>query len=138
MTQFNASVFQNEYLPDGGNVVDAVVTVTAVEGQGAAAPQPSVPIVEVIAVDVSGSMNEDGGAKIRAARDATIAAIDALEPGVLFAIIAGNHEAKALYPPRGGLAEVNAKTQQEARDAASRSMPTVARPLVHGSVAQPH
>lgn len=119
MTQFNASVFQNEYLPDGGSVVDAVVTVTAVEGH-AAAPQPSVPIVEVIAVDVSGSMNEDGGAKIRAARDATIAAIDALEDGVLFAIIAGNHEAKALFPPRGGLAEVNDKTRKEAREAASR------------------
>ncbi len=32
MTQFSASVFQNEYLPEGGDVVDAVVTVTAQAG----------------------------------------------------------------------------------------------------------
>ena len=121
MTQFNANVFQNEYLPEGGSVVDAVVTVNAVEGnQAGVAAGPSVPIVEVIAVDVSGSMNEDGGAKIRAARDATIAAIEALEPGVLFAIIAGNHEARALYPQNGGLAEVNPTTQEEAKKAASK------------------
>ena len=118
MTQFDASVFQNEYLPEGGDVVDAVVTVTAVEG--GASPQVHEPTVEVIAVDVSGSMNENGGAKIRAARTATQVAIDTLSDGVLFAVIAGNHEAKMLYPPSGQLIEANAKTRAEAIDAASR------------------
>ena len=120
MTQFNANVFQNEYLPEGGHVVDAVVTVNAVEGNEAGIAQSSVPIVEVIAVDVSGSMNEGGGAKINAARKATIAAIDALEPGVMFAIIAGNHEARALYPRNGGLAIVDERTQEEAKKAANQ------------------
>ena len=62
MTQFEAQVFQNEYLPDGGDVIDAVVTVTAVAG-GTEVKQAA-EVIEVIAVDVSGSMNEQGGAKI--------------------------------------------------------------------------
>ena len=118
MTQFNASVFQNEYLPVGGDVIDAVVTVSAVDG--GVVVQQATQTVEVIAVDVSGSMNEDGGAKIRAARTATMAAVDSLRDGVLFAVIAGNHEAKALYPPTGRLIEANATTRAEAKDAASR------------------
>ncbi len=120
MTQFSANVFQNEYLPEGGNVVDAVVTVTSSEDQAGVQTAANVPIVEVIAVDVSGSMNEDGGAKIRAARDATIAALDVLEPGTLFAVIAGNHQARALYPTSGGLAVADARTINEAKEAAGR------------------
>ena len=119
MTQFNASVFQNEYLPEGENVVDAVVSVTAVEG-GQAPVQKQAQTVEVIAVDVSGSMNEDIGEKIRAARKATKVAIDTLEDGVLFAVIAGNHEAKLLYPHGGGLTESSASTRSEAKAAAER------------------
>lgn len=118
MTQFNASVFQNEYLPEGGSVVDAVVSVNAVEGGAVAAAHA--PIVEVIAVDVSGSMNEDNGQKIRAARTATQVAIDTLDDGVLFAVIAGNHEAKMLYPPHGKLVEANDQSRAEARVAAGR------------------
>lgn len=118
MTGFQAQVFQNEYLPSGGDVVDAVVTVTAVEG--GAQVQAASEVVEVIAVDVSGSMNEQGGAKIQAARTATMAAIDALHDGVLFAVIAGNHEAKALYPPYGRLVESTPASREEAKQAASR------------------
>lgn len=117
MTQFDASVFQNEYLPEGGDVIDAVVSVTAREG-GAAA-QVATPIVEVIAVDVSGSMNEGHGEKIAAARIATQAAIDALDDGVLFAVIAGNHEARMLYPPSGKLVAASAGTRSEAKSAAA-------------------
>ena len=118
MTQFNASVFQNEYLPEGGDVVDAVVTVTAVEGGVVESP---VEVVEVIVVDVSGSMNELGGSKIEAARLATIAAVDALRDGVLFAVIAGNHESRPLYPPNGTLIESTAMSRAEAKEAASHA-----------------
>lgn len=117
MTQFDASVFQNEYLPEGGDVIDAVVTVTAREG--GTAPQAATPIVEVIAVDVSGSMNEGQGEKIQAARVATQAAIDALDDGVLFAVIAGNHEARMLYPPSGKLVAASSGTRAEAKAAAA-------------------
>ncbi len=118
MTQFEAQVFQNEYLPDGGDVIDAVVTVTAVAG-GTEVKQAA-EVIEVIAVDVSGSMNEQGGAKIDSARRALIAALDSVRDGVLFAVIAGNHEAKALYPPQGRLVEMTAQTRSEAKDAAGR------------------
>lgn len=117
MTQFAAQVFQNEYLPEGGEVVDAVVTVTASEGGVVEAASE---VIEVIAVDVSGSMNEQGGAKIAAARVATMAAIDALRDGVYFAVIAGNHEAKALYPPYGRLVESTPESREEAKAAANR------------------
>ena len=118
MTQFDASVFQNEYLPEGGDVIDAVVSITAREG--GTTHQADVPIVEVIAVDVSGSMNEGQGQKINAARIATQAAIDALEDGVLFAVIAGNHEARMLYPPSGKLVAASYATRDEAKVAASQ------------------
>lgn len=115
MTQFNASVFQNEYLPEGGDVVDAVVTVNAEAG---GVVQAAAQVVEVIVVDVSGSMNELGGAKIDAARVATMAAVDALRDGVLFAVIAGNHESRVLYPPYGQLVESTPQTRSEAKNAA--------------------
>lgn len=117
MTQFSASVFQNEYLPEGGDVVDAVVTVNAESG---GTVQTTTDVVEVIVVDVSGSMNELGGAKINAARAATMAAVDALRDGVLFAVIAGNHESQMLYPPRAQLVEATAQTRAGAKEAASR------------------
>lgn len=116
MTQFSASVFQNEYLPEGGDVVDAVVTVTALEGGVAEAV---LEVVEVIVIDVSGSMNEQNGAKIEAARAATVAAVDSLRDGVLFAVIAGNHESRALYPPNGALVAASPQTRAEAMQVAA-------------------
>ena len=112
MTQFNANVFQNEYLPEGGQVVDAVVTVTASEG---GTVEPVAEVVEVIVIDVSGSMNEDGGAKIASARQATAAAIDVLRDGVKFAVVAGNHEARVLYPRSPQLAVSSPQTRADAK-----------------------
>lgn len=112
MTQFNANVFQNEYLPEGGEVVDAVVTVTATEG---GTIETVAEVIEVIVIDVSGSMNEDGGAKIASARQATAAAIDVLRDGVKFAVIAGNHEARVLYPRAPMLEVANDRTRAEAK-----------------------
>jgi hypothetical protein len=112
MTQFNANVFQNEYLPEGGQVVDAVVTVTAMEG---GTVEPVAEVVEVIVIDVSGSMNEDGGAKIASARQATAAAIDVLRDGVKFAVVAGNHEARVLYPRSPQLAVSSPQTRADAK-----------------------
>lgn len=112
MTQFNANVFQNEYLPEGGQVVDAVVTVTATEG---GTVEPVAEVVEVIVIDVSGSMNEDGGAKIASARQATAAAIDVLRDGVKFAVVAGNHEARVLYPRSPQLAVSSPQTRADAK-----------------------
>ena len=93
---FTVEVDQNSYLPVGGNRVDAIVTVTAADGAGG--PAPVSEVVEVIVIDCSTSMT---GGKIRAARQATVAAINALRDGVSFAVVAGNHVARQVYPARG-------------------------------------
>jgi hypothetical protein len=112
VTSFSAEVFQNEYLPEGGGTVDAVVTVTA--AGAVAAPTEA---VEVIILDRSGSMNEEGGAKIRAAREATASAIEQLRDGVWFAVVGGNNVAEVLYPWDGsGLSMANAATRDQAID----------------------
>jgi hypothetical protein len=93
---FAVDVDQNPYLTAGANRVDAIVTVTA-SGDLTAPAAPS-DVVEVIVVDCSGSMQ---GEKIRAAQQATAAAIAELRDGVSFAVIAGTHRATQVYPTRG-------------------------------------
>ncbi|MEM7096057.1 MAG: VWA domain-containing protein [Actinomycetota bacterium] len=116
MADFSADVFQNEYLPAGGDTLDAVITVTSGANVSAAGSKQ---LVEVIIIDVSGSMNEDRGAKIQAAKVATMAAVDTLDDGVEFAIIAGTDRAHQLYP-RNGLAVADAGTRREAKDTIQR------------------
>ena len=117
MADFTAEVFQNEYLPAGGDTVDAVITVTAADG--AAAGSAAQGLLEVIIVDMSGSMNEQGGAKVRAAKAATAVAIDTLADGVEFAIIAGTDRATQIFP-RTGTATANDGTRNDAKKIVSR------------------
>jgi len=112
MADFNAQVFQNEYLAAGGDTVDAVITVNSAEGAGAPQAQG---LLEVIIVDMSGSMNEQGGAKVRAAKAATEVAIDALDDGVEFAVIAGTDAATRIYPRRGETAVASNESRQDAK-----------------------
>jgi von Willebrand factor type A domain/von Willebrand factor type A C-terminal domain len=111
MANFTLECFQNEYLADGAEDVNAIVTVKArglpsSESQGESAP-PSAAVAMMI--DVSGSMN---GEKIRQARKAAIAAIDCVRDGVRFAVIAGNHNAVQVWPPSGlGLASAGSRAK---------------------------
>ncbi len=116
MADFTAQVFQNEYLPAGGNTVDAVITVNSAQGTETGSSQG---LLEVIIVDMSGSMNEDGGAKVRAAKAATAAAIDALDDGVEFAIIAGTDRAMQIYP-HTGTATSDPQNRNEAKKTVKR------------------
>ncbi len=93
---FTVDVDQNSYLPVDGSRVDAIVTLTATDG--AAGPAPASDVLEVIVIDCSTSMT---GTKIRAARTATAAAIGQLRDGVSFAVVAGNHVARQVYPAQG-------------------------------------
>jgi hypothetical protein len=104
MTAITVDVDQNPYLAPGAARVDAVVTVTAT---GAGAPADA---LEIILVDVSGSMSGD---KIRSARQATAAAIAELRDGVAFAVIAGDHRVRPVYPPTG-TARADGRTRAEA------------------------
>ncbi|MFC9531540.1 VWA domain-containing protein [Streptomyces sp. NPDC056975] len=123
--QFSVDVYQNEYLPEGGREVNAIVTVTSTGGgtvSGAvAAPQfyaagRGADAAVALMVDCSGSMDYPP-TKMRNARDATAAAIDALRDGVHFAVIGGTHVAKEVYPGGGRLAVADAQTRDQAKQA---------------------
>ncbi|MBP5939566.1 vWA domain-containing protein [Streptomyces acidiscabies] len=123
--QFAVDVYQNEYLPEGGREVNAIVTVTSTGGGtvGGAVASPHLysptqgPSAAVaIMVDCSGSMDYPP-TKMRGAREATAAAIDAVRDGVHFAVIAGTHVAKEVYPGAGRLAVADAATREQAKQA---------------------
>ena len=90
---FVAETYQNEHLPAGGSTVDAIVTVTATGGpvDGDSAPVTASTTAVVLVLDVSGSMAPVR--KIAPLKRAAAAAIAELRDGVLFAIVAGTHEA---------------------------------------------
>ncbi|GAB3960154.1 vWA domain-containing protein [Streptomyces sparsus] len=127
--RFSVEVYQNEYLPEGGREVNAIVTVTATgggttggtplpvtdPGDGTAVPgEPGAAVV--LMVDCSGSMDYPQ-TKMRAARDATATAVDALRDGVAFAVVAGTHVAREVYPGDGRLAVADPATRAEAKRA---------------------
>ncbi|MDX2822332.1 VWA domain-containing protein [Streptomyces ipomoeae] len=123
--QFSMDVYQNEYLPEGGREVNAIVTVSATGGGtiGSAVTAPHLyspgqgPSAAVaIMVDCSGSMDYPP-TKMRNARDATAAAIDTLRDGVHFAVIDGTHVAREVYPGGGRLAVADATTRDQAKQA---------------------
>jgi hypothetical protein len=98
---FSAETYQNQFLSAGADVVDAVVTVAAADdpSAGGAARAMSKDRAEIVVVDCSGSMGS--ARKMEAAKAAASAAVDVIEDGVAFAIIAGDHEAKLLWPTDG-------------------------------------
>ncbi|MGI5352435.1 vWA domain-containing protein [Streptomyces sp. CA-250714] len=126
--RFSVDVYQNEFLPEGAREVNAIVTVTSTGG-GTTGGLP-LPVSEpggspvgegadaavVIMVDCSGSMDYPP-TKMRNARGATAAAIDTLRDGVLFAVVAGTHKAKEVFPGNGALATADATTRAQAKDA---------------------
>jgi len=117
MAEFSAEVYQNEFLPDGGTDVHAVVTVTCT-GAGAAGQEGQGDAAEIVIVDTSGSMGE---VNIRAAQQAAAAAIDQIIDGTWFAVIAGTHEARMAFP--AGRSELGMVLMDPAsREAAKRAV----------------
>lgn len=129
--RFSVEVYQNEYLPEGAGEVNAIVTVTSGTGTMLGLPLPGTDpagaslartapgrtdAAVVIMIDCSGSMDHPP-AKMRNARDATAAAIEALHDGVSFAVVAGTHQAAEIFPGGGTLAVADADTRARARQA---------------------
>ena len=109
MATFSADVYQNEFLPDGGTDVHAIVTVSC-SGAGAAGQS-----------GVGGRRRDhhrrhlrlDGRRRsIAAAQQAAAAALDQILDGMWFAVIAGNHQARLAFPAGSELAMV----RMDARD----------------------
>ena len=118
MALFTSAVYQNEFLPDGGTDVNAIVTV-ACSGAGAAGQTGSGDAGEIIIVDTSGSM---GDRNMQAAKQAAMVALDHILDGTYFAVVAGNHKAYLAYPmvqSGAGMVRMDARTRAEARRAIS-------------------
>ena len=118
MATFRAEVFQNEFLPDGGTDVHAIVTVTA-EGVGGAATTGG-GVAEIIMIDTSGSMT---GPMLAAAKHAAQVAVDTIPDGTWFAIVSGSHVAQRVFPyPNAPVAIVQMEpgAREEAKRAVSR------------------
>jgi hypothetical protein len=92
MTGFSVQVFQNQYLPQGAALLDAVVSITSTAGAGAG---PGRKLVEALLVDCSTSMDGDN---IRNARAASETAIDLLREDAWFCVIAGSDTGQLVYP----------------------------------------
>ena len=94
MAQFSAEVFQNEFLPQGGTDVHAIVTVTCT-GAGEAGRGEGGEAAEIVILDTSGSMQ---GERFAAAQEAAGAAIDQILDGTWFAVVAGTDGAARAFP----------------------------------------
>lgn len=117
MAEFSIEIYQNEYLPDGGTDVHAIVTVTCA-GAGAAGQGEGGDAAEIIIVDTSGSMV---GEKIVAAQHAAVAAVDQILDGTWFAVISGTNAAERVFPfPNARMPMV--KMEPGARDAAKQAI----------------
>ncbi len=118
MALFTSAVYQNEFLPDGGTDVNAIVTI-ACSGAGAAGQTGSGDAGEIIIVDTSGSM---GNVNMAAAKQAAMVALDHILDGTYFAVVAGNHKAYLAYPmvqSGAGMVRMDPRTRAEARRAIS-------------------
>lgn len=93
MAEFTAEVFQNEFLAEGATDVHAIVRVTATGAGTAESGSPEA--AEVIMIDTSGSM---AGASFAAAQQAAQVALDVIDDGTWFAIVAGSHVANRVFP----------------------------------------
>ena len=111
MATFRTEVFQNEFLPDGGTDVHAIVRISCSgAGQvGAGGGEAA----EILIVDTSGSMGQNG---IAQGRYAAGVALQEITDGTWFAVIAGNHVGTLVYPAYGmqQMVRMDARTRQEA------------------------
>ena len=112
---YTAEAFQNEYLALGASEVNAIVTVTSSGGDGGRRTGGA---TEIIIVDASGSMQAEG--RMIAARQAAEAAVNCVDDGVRFAIIAGVSTAQQLFPAPGQLAVASPQTRDQAVRAINR------------------
>src|SRR5215472_12823876 len=110
--EFSVEIFQNEYLASEAREVSVVVSVAS-EGLPVHAATAT-GAAEIIIVDCSGSMSAPP-AKMLEARDATAAAIDAIRDGVAFAVVAGSHIARSLYPAKDSMAIASSETRADAK-----------------------
>jgi hypothetical protein len=120
MSDFAVDISQNEYLAEGGDDVNAIITVAAPDT--GPAPAGDTAGAEIIIIDCSGSMRSPR-TKIEQARAATAAAVEVIRDGVAFAVIAGTEKAVPIFPLDYGLAIADDQTRYLAKQAVSGVLP---------------
>ena len=116
MAEFTAAVYQNEFLPDGGTDVNAIVTVSCA-GAGTAGQTGGGSAGEIIIVDTSGSM---GPQTMAAAKQAAQAALAEIVDGTWFAVVAGSDRAMLAFPQVSsgpGMVPMDSNTRAQASEA---------------------
>ena len=114
---FTVDIDQNQFLPEGGRTVNAVVTVASSADMTPAASDTS-RSAEIIMVDCSGSMDVPT-TKMASARAAVAAAIDVLHDGTAFAVVAGTNTAWPVFPADGTMAIADPASRAAAQRAAT-------------------
>jgi hypothetical protein len=118
MATFELEPFYNEFLPEGGSITNAVITISApADLDGPSSTQlgdQAEGRCELIIIDTSNSME---GARLREAKAATVAALDCIPDGVRFAVIGGSHTAEVVYAVGTQLAVSSSRTREEAGEA---------------------
>ncbi len=125
MANFTAQTFQNEFVADGADEIHAIVTVTA---SGAGQVNAGAGAAEVLIIDASGSM-ESPPTKIAAARRAGMAAIDEINDGVYFAVIAGRSQPQMIYPFQTEMVRMDSQQRINAKQAVEWLKPEGATPI---------
>ncbi|PPK66387.1 vWA domain-containing protein [Actinokineospora auranticolor] len=113
---FEITVDQNEYLPAGGRVMDAIITVR-LTGDDPGSTGRDRGVARVVLLDCSGSMS---GSRLTQAKRAVTAFVDALPDGAAFAVVRGTDVAGMVYPVAPELAIAGDRTRGEAKDAVRR------------------
>jgi uncharacterized protein YegL len=99
---FKIENFYNPHLSVGASRLDAILSVTAAEGEGEKT-QSSLKKAIIFVIDESGSM--DTGGKMDTAKLAVRKGIDLLDTNNLFAVIAFSNDAEAIVPLRAATAQ---------------------------------
>lgn len=115
---FNLRVIQDDAWPLGATEIQALLEVTATPAAGSSV-LPAAGAAEVVIMDCSGSM-VNPPAKLRAAKSAVYAALDAMHDGTDFAIVAGTESAKVVYPREPTLQRATPQTREAAKRAVDR------------------
>lgn len=115
---FTLRVIQDDAWPLDATEIQALLEVTATPGAGPGGA-PAAGAAEVVIMDCSGSM-VNPPAKLRAAKRAVHAALDAMHDGTDFAIVAGTASAKVVYPREPALERATPQTREAAKRAVSR------------------
>ncbi|WP_457032020.1 serine/threonine-protein kinase [Kitasatospora sp. P5_F3] len=113
------AVNQNEFLPPDATEVNAIVTVSG----SAARPEDLAAAAPRSLVFLLGLSSGLPAADFRAVGQGVADAVDGLDEGVAFAVVAGSEYARMLYPDTMRLVRANAVTKAEARAALTRLEP---------------